>query len=524
MGWLDIFKSKPQPVNPRKQIREQAVAKLGKLQEAYDGSYDTFDAFVDRFYSNSQWWFPTGSIPAVGGTSNKVNGVYRYVFYHEQDLRWQRDAARLLYAKEPVAKAIERNLNAFTVGKGMTYKLCLKKGMENLATEEQLAEYQAALDDWMDSAQWPEREQECYTSKVVDGEFFLWITNKKGVVTIRRIEPEHIQNPPGATLDDGWWLGVKYDPRDYEQPVAYGYKHYNMEWMEIPASQIIHYKGRNVTRNVARGVSDLYPILDDLNSIANLSDNMREGATARAEIAYMWSIKNANAQVVSAFADEQADYNRTNPITGRVDKSRGMKSGKAVAHGDNVEYTTMPQGDSLGYIEIYQNSMRVIAAAFCMPEYMLTSDASNANYSSTLVAGTPFYRYIECEQNALKRPFKQVMKRVIEQLAVQMVIPTNILPFLDIDVGADSPVVVDPYQDAQRRDIEVRNGVLSPQTWCAEKGRDYEKEQENIDEWRDKNMESMMQQQGQGQQPPQDGQQQGQPIDEPKAEDNQPEA
>lgn len=500
MGWLEFLKPKQikESTAPSKTAGRREA--LGKLKESLD-SWQMFDFLRDRYYGNGQWYFPVGGLPAVGGTTNKIQGRNQYVFYTEQDLRFQRDAARILYASEPVAKAIEGNLNAFVVGKGMKYKLCLKKGFETKATEEQLQEYQQLLDAWMDTEQWPEREQECFTAKVVDGEYFLRAVKTKGRVRTIRIEPEHIQNPEGVSFEDGWWLGVKYDPKDYETPVAYGYKLYGQEWEEIPAEEIIHFKS-NVSRNVSRGVSDFYPILDDLDSIAKLSDNMQAGATAQAEIAYMMSVENATPNSINTFADEQAEVTLTNPVTGMEDKSRRSKPGTVKYHGDNVKFTTMPQGASQGYIEVYQNSMRIVASAFCMPEYMLTSDASNANYSSTLVAGTPFYRYVEKLQNLLKRPFKQVMMRVLDSLYADAQIPTELRAYLDIDVTCDSPVVVDPYQDAQRRDIELRNGVISPQMWAMEQGRDPQKVQQQIDEWRDANM-GAVQQGGMG------GQQQG---------------
>ena len=500
MGWLEFLKPKQikESTAPSKTAGRREA--LGKLKESLD-SWQMFDFLRDRYYGNGQWYFPVGGLPAVGGTTNKIQGRNQYVFYTEQDLRFQRDAARILYASEPVAKAIEGNLNAFVVGKGMKYKLCLKKGFEAKATEEQLQEYQQLLDAWMDTEQWPEREQECFTAKVVDGEYFLRAVKTKGRVRTIRIEPEHIQNPEGVSFEDGWWLGVKYDPKDYETPIAYGYKLYGQEWEEIPAEEIIHFKS-NVSRNVSRGVSDFYPILDDLDSIAKLSDNMRAGATAQAEIAYMMSVENATPNSINTFADEQAEVTLTNPVTGMEDKSRRSKPGTVKYHGDNVKFTTMPQGASQGYIEVYQNSMRIVASAFCMPEYMLTSDASNANYSSTLVAGTPFYRYVEKLQNLLKRPFKQVMMRVLDSLYADAQIPTELRAYLDIDVTCDSPVVVDPYQDAQRRDIELRNGVISPQMWAMEQGRDPQKVQQQIDEWRDANM-GAVQQGGMG------GQQQG---------------
>lgn len=494
MGWLDFLKRKnTQPIN--EQVTERQAA-IKKLQEDVSNYPDFFASLFDRYWSNGNWWYPVSSLPSIGSDHNKKHGKDWYIFRTELELRTQRDASRLLYAREPVAKTIEGNLNAFVIGKGMTYKIIAKKAFKDKISPEQIQPWQAYLDEWFDLERWPEREQECYTCKVVDGEFFLRIVKYQGRLTVRRIEPEYITNPPGGTEVNGWYMGVNYSLRDAETPLAYCYWPNKDQPHEIiPASEIIHYKA-NVTRNVSRGVSDFFPIVDDLNSIAGLSDNMRDGATARAEIAYMWSIKNATPAAISSFAGTQKDAQTTNPITGKTDRSKGMKSGKAVAHGDNVEFTTMPQGDSQGYISVLQAALRMIGNRWCLPEYMISADASNNNYASIQVAGSPFTRFVEREQNALKRPFKQMVMMVLQQAAVQMVIPTSVLPMIDIEIGCDSPVIVDKLAEAQVNEIEVRNGVLSPQQWCMAQGRDFDQTQQQIDEWRDANMEAMLQQQG----------------------------
>lgn len=493
MGWLDGFFKKPKQQIKEVATPDRAVA-WRKLQESFNSQPDLFASLMDRYFSGGEWWQPVSGIPMLGGTSNREHGRDTYGgFYTEQDLRFQRDAARLLYAREPVAKAIEGHLNAFVIGKGMSYKICPKKDFtEEYNTpegEKRLRQYQQAIDEWLDEQQWPEREQECYTCKVVDGEFFLRVTIQNGKVIIRRLEPEHIQNPVGKTYLDGWYLGVKIDLKDAETPLAYGYKPDGVAWQEIPAKQIIHFKA-NVTRNVSRGISDFYPITDDLKSISQLLDNICAGAAARAEIPYMWSVKNATPAAISAFADDKADRSRINSITGKTNRSKGQQSGKAIAHGDNVEFTTMPQGDVEGSVSALQASLRMVGNRFCMPEYMVSADASNANYASTQMAGTPFVRKVEIEQSLLKRPFKQILTMVMEQAVVKGVIPTSEFAKLDIEIECGSPVIEDEYQQAQMYDIMRRNGVISPQKWCMAKGMDYEEVQRDLNEWNESNMQA----------------------------------
>ena len=45
--------------------------------------------------------------------------------------------------------------------------------------------------------------------------------------------------------------------------------------------------------------------------------------------------------------------------------------------------------DAGRYVAVLQAELRAVASRLVMPEFMLSSDASNANYSSTMVAEGP---------------------------------------------------------------------------------------------------------------------------------------
>lgn len=489
MGWLDIFKSKSQPIQEQAPSHtDEKIRALKQLTENFNNQPDLFSSLYDRYYSGGQWWGPVTGMPALGGTSNKTQGRDSYNFYTEQDLRFQRDAARLLFGREPIAKAIEGHLNAFVVGSGFTYRIMPNKQNQESFSPEILEQYQQYIDDWMEEQQWKRREKELFTCQVVDGEWFLRLFRSQGKLQVRRIEPEHIQNKPGAAFRDGWYLGVKVNLSDVEIPLAYGYKPDYVEWKEIPAKEIIHLKD-NVTRNVSRGISAFWPVLDDINSAANLADNMRAGAAARSELAYMCSVKNATPAAINAFRDTIKDQSVTSPTTHKTIYSKGMSAGKVAIGSDNLEYTTMPAGDSDAYIAVLQAALRIIANRWLMPEYF-TGDASNANYSSTLVAGGPFVRYVESVQSFVKSHIKPVMDALLDQMVASGVMAVNDRQKLNIEIGCDSPVIHDELADAQAKDILRRNGVLSPQEWVAADGRDWEDVQRDLDTWNERNMQT----------------------------------
>lgn len=490
MGLLDLFRSKPQPAPQQPQ---QSPAVLTEQLQRYDQAFrqltesnefpNLFASLYDRYYSNGTWWIPAGGIPMLGGTSNKYQGRDAYISIHEQDNRLIVDACRLLYAREPVAKSIVNYLQCFVLGSGLTYKLCSKK--EDAVDESILEAGQEYIDEWCERNEQTEREHECFECSIVDGEFFLWMKVYNGEVVVRRIEPEFIRNPPNMAMEQGWFFGVKYDPLDMETPLAYWYEPPMSKGQEIPADEIIHYKA-NVTKNVARGVSDFFPVLDDLNGIAGLIDNIRAGATARAEIAYMYSIANATQGAISDFASARRDRTAQNPITNRTDSFKGMSAGKVVYHGQNASFQTMPQGDVQSYIEAAQQSLRLIGNRWCMPEYMVSADASNNNYASSLIAGGPFVRKIEYVQKRFGTSMKRLMEAVVNQAIAGKVIPARYLPMLKVEVTAHSPVIEDKYQQAQTYDIYTRMGAMSVESVASKIGEDYEKVQAENEEHADR--------------------------------------
>ena len=115
-----------------------------------------------------------------------------------------------------------------------------------------------------------------------------------------------------------------------------------------------------------------------------------------------------------------------------------------------------------------------------MPEFMLTSDASNANYSSTMVAEGPAIRMFSRMQAEHVEYDLEVMWRVVGAAIEAGRLPSDALTLIEIQAGPPSLVVRDPVQEAEVFRIEHEHGILSPQTWSQRRGLDYDQEQENL--------------------------------------------
>jgi capsid protein len=149
------------------------------------------------------------------------------------------------------------------------------------------------------------------------------------------------------------------------------------------------------------------------------------------------------------------------------------------SHG-GIEYDFPTAGlDAGNYVTILQAELRAIASRLVMPEFMLTSDASNANFASTMVAEAPALRMFARLQADLVSDDTRVMWRVLEGAVAAGRLPSEALSAIEIQVSPPTLEVRDPLREAQTFKIEYQCGILSPQTWSQRRGLDYDQEQAN---------------------------------------------
>ena len=127
-----------------------------------------------------------------------------------------------------------------------------------------------------------------------------------------------------------------------------------------------------------------------------------------------------------------------------------------------------------------QAELRAIASRLVMPEFMLSSDASNANYSSTMVAEGPALRMFSRLQAEQVCDDLEVMWRVVDTAIAAGHLPPETKQLVEIQAVPPSLSVRDQLKDTQRYKIENAAGILSPQTWSQLEGLDYGQEQTNF--------------------------------------------
>ena len=120
-----------------------------------------------------------------------------------------------------------------------------------------------------------------------------------------------------------------------------------------------------------------------------------------------------------------------------------------------MEYDFPAAGlDAGAYVAVLQAELRAIASRLVMPEFMLTSDASNANYSSTMIAEGPAMRMFARLQAEQIADDLEVMWRVVRAAVAAGRLPPEALTAIEIQATPPSLAVRDQLEEAQRFRIE----------------------------------------------------------------------
>jgi hypothetical protein len=255
---------------------------------------------------------------------------------------------------------------------------------------------------------------------------------------------------------------------------------YYIDGQLIDAVDIQHRKA-NVDANVRRGLPLFYPVRKNLRRAEKLLRNMSVVAEIQSAIALIRRHRHGTRSALQQFAADRADATVANQATARTTYFKHYGPGTILDTHADVEYDFPAAGlDAGAYVAILQAELRAIASRLVMPEFMLTSDASNANYSSTMIAEGPAMRMFARLQAEQTADDLEVMWRVVRAAVATGRLPREALTEIDIQATPPSLAVRDHLAEAQRFRIEYLNGILSPQTWSQRSGLDYDQEQANF--------------------------------------------
>ncbi|QDT41072.1 Phage portal protein, lambda family [Gimesia alba] len=496
-----------------RELEYQEIARSQSLTAESLHGYMDYTNYVDpREWLTDSFGQPLGAMLGMAATDAREDGRDRPVIETEQDLTDMRSIARVMVKLNPYLTGVLDDLTNYVIGTGFTYT-AMGRSKRN-ANPQLVSIVQDLLDEFEDLNKWSGNlEREIFQRGTRDGEAPLRLHHVGyGQVKSRIVEPEYITEPRGMVREleeyvafhhphllnwdsepSSWSFGVHTPERDIEDHLGY-FAEWNAsgsDWEYICASDMVFIKS-NTDRNVKRGLSDFYPVEGFSDRAMKLARNIASGATVQAAIAFIEQYETGvtGSQIVS-MNEAVKSYTRSERKPGG-----GIKFNN-VSHLDEATKLDMPNGRSfiagpMGqssaplYLEVLQALLRAIGTRFSMPEYMVSGDASNGNYASSVEAGTPFVKACEAKQFFYSSHFKDMMWRVIRfgfaagRFKGYANSFQEIKRQIEIDVAAPDIEVRDPHIATQRRAILFGKGILSAKTWAAQEGEDYEQELENI--------------------------------------------
>jgi hypothetical protein len=440
----------------------------------------------------------------------RQEGRYAPFYLYEHDLRQNVAACRQLQTFTAIAIGAAQALKSYTLGGDWTHTV------EAIPDIEAPAALVAACNDVLrrfhdDNDIIGGLDNEVFDSGSGDGESLLALYgDSRGKVKAERVEPEQLTEPANArTLDDYlrvsgetcWTFGVHRVESDltgridHSKPAGYHivFDDAGNEWDYLPAWPqpnlgehsfrcLSHYK-RNAPKSAARGVSDYWALLLDLEREDKIMDRVSVGVAVQSAIA--WIEEHASGASASSATRDGANPSGS-ALAAYRNRGAGERSKKNLGAGTIVHtsagktYKPSPLASSRWELAttITAALLRRIGVRWQMPEYMISGDASNANFASTLMAGTPFVKARTADQANYKRFWVKTDWKVLKiacdaGLFARWVPDFATLKAL-VEVQIEAPMVEnrDPLALTTRMEKLRQNKIVSASDWATAEGLD----------------------------------------------------
>lgn len=465
---------------------------------------------VDLDYSG--WWglnpqdLGIGDTPGfdLGGPSSDYSAALTYLnrrkhgdlipaYLNEQQLRRFRQKIRRLVISTPIALNVVAAHQSYGIGEGFRYECTPRKRQGQPADPAAIdlaAQAQVWVDAFVEANELAIRESDIISRILVDGEAIVRLfPTRSGLLTIRTIEPEFVWSPTGDSNDDSF--GVRNPPGDPEGIEGYLVVTGDPDRGAMPefvtAREIVHIKHPETPPSAKRGWSPFYAVFGELTAANDLLMSTVSMAKARAKLAWIEKMDSTSVDVAQSLVSNLAAATANDPVTGQTVTFEKYRPGTILRTSSDVE---MPAANisAADHVAVIQAVLRVVAARFSMPEYMLSSDASNANYASTLVAESPFVKAMSRWQDYLGRalgrnrygPRRSLVWRQLAHAVDQGLLPREVFRLVDIQVTGPTLTVRDAAQEAQVDAQYHQMGVKSRTTIQLEQNLDPDVEAANF--------------------------------------------
>lgn len=238
-------------------------------------------------------------------------------------------------------------------------------------------------------------------------------TKKTGKATIRFVDPLMVRSkddntPAGTsqTINNG----IVTDPNDVEKVVEYTVQNRKNpnDFRTVPAARMLHIK-INVDSDQKRGETQILSIMEMIRHYQQWLLNRILLNKMRSAIVLVKKITGTPSEVSAMAATLPTARNPSG-----TEKKQAFRGGTVITAGPGVDYEMLNANINANDVKEDGRNIKLnMAAGTNLPEYVF-GDASNANYSSSLIAESPFVKAIQYWQVFFQFYFAEIFRKVIE--------------------------------------------------------------------------------------------------------------
>lgn len=321
----------------------------------------------------------------------------------------RRAQARRLVQTNPYARNLLRLLEVYVAGPGM--RVTAVAADPGFNQPEMLRECDCYWQEFLSKNRRHFSFAETARRTWRDGECFVrMFVTSQGQPTVRFIDPEAI----GPAADDPDSQGIVCDADDAETVLSYlQIDPANGELLEeIPADEVLHLKIQSDS-NERRGLTLFASVLNSLAGFDKWLDTELQARKLQASIVLWRKVQGSPSQVAAAVDGAQTGAHQD--AFGNVRRER-YRAGTILTTSHSTDLQFLQPNTNFGdAVPLGRLMLLSIAAGAGVPEYMLTSDASNANFASTMVAEGPAVKLFESEQQFFAAELSALWRWVIGQ-------------------------------------------------------------------------------------------------------------
>ncbi len=408
-----------------------------------------------------------------------------------------RAGGRLICTQGTLAPGALKGLTNYVIGEGFTDRAVARR---KECPAELIDAVQECLDEFRQHNQWNLQQRELFMMSRRDGEYFLrFAPDDGGMLEVDQILPEQVMEPP-SNDPRTTSFGCINELGRLEKIVGYNLclDGDQSQGMEVSAEEIVHVK-INVDRMVKRGLSDFsFDTYDTLRGAQRLLENLSAGSAVQASIALIRQHEQSTQAEVQGFVTANSDFigpgssgNYPSGAGGNSGGTTRYQAGRIEDIPKGYTYVAPPFAtNAQNFIAVEQAVLRSVAVRWNAPEWLISGDASNNNYASSITAESPFVKSCKGEQAVYHYGFHRTATEAVKVRCDSRMMRCmgrawdwdEVKRLVEIKTEPPTIEVRNKLQEAQRNQMAIQAGAFSPQMWCQEENVDYEQVVADLEE------------------------------------------